>query len=403
VSSGSTAAAPVLRCEELTKRYVRGIERHHVRHLVPGRFGEPRPAEAFDALRSISFTMRSGDALGIVGPNGAGKSTLLKVVAGLTPPSQGRICLRGRVASIVELGVGFHPDLTGAENVQLTASLYGVTPAELSTRMAEVEAFAGIGDALDTPVKWYSTGMLARLGFALAVHLDAEVLVVDEVLSVGDEEFRQRCLEKLAEVRERGVTLLLVSHDLVLVDRLCDRVLHLERGVVVDDGPAHEVLDRYAGEGASSGRTWAGAPAALHGLAVSPSVIAPGDPFSVRAEVEVRRALDRLIVDVATRPRLPGVDLAPHTETTAVHSTVEVRAEHRGPGRVRVEAEVESLPLSGGVYECVLSLLDEEGAVPLAEAKVLLKVDGPTDHHAMVTVDGHWDLVRVGDVPGTGS
>jgi ABC-type polysaccharide/polyol phosphate transport system ATPase subunit len=389
----------VLRCEGLRKEYRRGVERHNLRHALPGSWGEPRGGEAFDALVDVSFEVRAGEAVGIVGPNGAGKSTLLKAVSGLVTPTAGSVAHRGRVASIVELGVGFHPDLTGVENVRLTAALHGLSAEGLAERLEAIAAFADIGDALDTPVKWYSTGMLARLGFAVAVHLDADLIVVDEVLSVGDQEFRERCQQRLWQMREAGATLLLVSHDLVMVDHLCDRALHLEQGRVVDDGPVHQVLDRYGGAGASTGQTWAGGPADIRSVALEPPVIAAGDAFVFIAELEVVRPLPALLLDFHVFPRLPGINVDDTQAVTALQERLVLDEEHRRPGRFRVVGEMPAFPASGGMYDCILTLVERDDGAPLAVARALLEVAGPRYEHAMVVLDSSFRMEHVGPVP----
>lgn len=385
---------PILVCDGIGKRYRRGAERHNARLLVPGPVGDPARDHGFDALKGVSFSIAEGEAVGIVGPNGAGKSTLLKVIAGLVAPSSGSVRHRGRVASIVELGVGFHPDLTGRENLRITASLHDLSTEEVDARLGAIEEFASIGDALDTPVKWYSTGMLARLGFALAAHLDADLLVVDEVLAVGDEEFRQQCQQRLWDLRDAGTTLLLVSHDLTMIDHLCSRALHLERGELVDDGPADQVLDRYGGVGAGSGRSWSGGPAVIRSASMEPEQIVSGEGFCLTAEVEVARPLERLALRFYTRFRVHGVEVDedPGSAAQGVNGMVEVPTEHLRPGRFTATAHVDSFRGSGGRYECVLSLVDRDDAAPLGVAAVPYEVRGPREKHAMIVLHADIEL-----------
>lgn len=202
-------------------------------------------AEEFWALREVSFEVARGDVLGIIGRNGAGKSTLLKVLSRIVEPSCGEAEIRGRVGSLLEVGTGFHPELTGRENIFLSGAILGMRRAEVRSRLDEIVAFSGVERFLDTPCKHYSSGMYARLGFAVAAHLPAEILLLDEVLAVGDAEFQRRCLGKVQEVRRDGRTVLFVSHDLAAVARLTGRCLWLDAGGVKACGPTAEVLAGY--------------------------------------------------------------------------------------------------------------------------------------------------------------
>jgi lipopolysaccharide transport system ATP-binding protein len=207
------------------------------------------------ALRDVAFAVARGEALGIVGPNGSGKTTLLSVVTGITEPTTGWLATRGRVASLLAVGAGFHPDLTGRDNVRLNGIVLGMRAAEVRRRFDEIVAFAGVERFIDTPVKHYSDGMYMRLAFAVALHLEPDIVLVDEGLAVGDAVFREQVLATLETTRDAGRAILLVSHDLAIVRRLCTRVLRLEAGRAVDIGPAAEVLGRYAASGPADGRT----------------------------------------------------------------------------------------------------------------------------------------------------
>jgi lipopolysaccharide transport system ATP-binding protein len=202
--------------------------------------------EEFWALKELSFEVGGGEVLGIVGSNGAGKSTLLKILSRVTDPSMGRVLLRGRVASLLEVGTGFHPELTGRENIFLNGAILGMSRREINQKRDEIVAFAEIDKFLDTPVKRYSSGMYVRLAFAVAAHLEPEILIVDEVLAVGDAKFQEKCLGKMREVSKgRGRTVLFVSHNLPAVSALCDRAILLERGRLVKSGSVQEVLTAY--------------------------------------------------------------------------------------------------------------------------------------------------------------
>lgn len=207
------------------------------------------------ALDGIDLEIRRGEAVALVGPNGAGKSTLLKLAGGILRPTSGTVAVDGRVTALIELGAGFHPEISGRENVVINGMLLGLSRAEVERKMPEILAFADIGSFADEPVKTYSSGMYVRLGFAVAVAAEPDILLVDEVLAVGDAAFTARCLDRLARMRRRGVTMVLVSHDLELVESFADRAVYLSAGVVVADGPCDTVVARYRSDVAGKAKT----------------------------------------------------------------------------------------------------------------------------------------------------
>jgi lipopolysaccharide transport system ATP-binding protein len=210
-----------------------------------GASGERLTRNDFWAVRDASFQLHEGDRLGLIGRNGAGKSTLLKILSRITDPTEGRVTLRGRVASLLEVGTGFHPELTGRENVYLNGTILGMRRAEITRKFDEIVAFAEIDKFLDTPVKRYSSGMYVRLAFAVAAHLQQEILLVDEVLAVGDAAFQKKSLGKMSEVAREGRTIVLVSHNLVAIEQLCTQAIWMDSGRIVDSGPAGDVVARY--------------------------------------------------------------------------------------------------------------------------------------------------------------
>ena len=255
-----------IKIENLSKRYRLGLTHAgSVRELANQAFGkllgrrskasDPAVMEAdrvedghFWALRDVDFTINEGEVLGIIGKNGAGKSTLLKLLSRITYPTAGRVEMHGRVASLLEVGTGFHPELTGRENVFLNGTILGMTRKEVSRQLDAIVDFAGIEKFLDTPVKRYSSGMTVRLGFAVAAHLDPEILIVDEVLAVGDVEFQNRCLGKMQSVAESGKTVLFVSHNLASIRTLTSRTVVLSKGRLLFDGPTAEGVTKYVSE-----------------------------------------------------------------------------------------------------------------------------------------------------------
>jgi ABC-type polysaccharide/polyol phosphate transport system ATPase subunit len=238
-----------IRAEQLWKRF-RADPRRHGREpnwrdlILHSRSWSPRGHYRW-ALRDLSFVVDPGEAVGVIGVNGSGKSTLLKILTGTMDPTAGRLDVEGRVGALIELQAGLHPELSGRENAIAYGSLLGLSRKRVRAGLDEVIEFAGVGGAVDRLVKFYSTGMKLRLGFAIAAHLEAPVLLVDEVLAVADADFQRRALDRLAVLRDAGATVVLVSHDLEVIEALCPRVVQLEEGKVVGDGPAGSVLAAY--------------------------------------------------------------------------------------------------------------------------------------------------------------
>ena len=216
--------------------------------LLGGKLIDARPGETFQAVDDVSLRIPQGAAIGIVGRNGSGKSTLLKLMAGISRPTSGSVRVQGRVSALIELGAGFHPEISGRENVFINGVMLGLTRREIARRFDEIVEFADVADFIDAPVRTYSSGMYMRLGFAVAVHVDADVLLVDEVLAVGDERFSLKCLDKFAEYKRRGKTTVLVTHGLDMVERFCDEALWLDEGKVRMSGDPRRVLHAYIGD-----------------------------------------------------------------------------------------------------------------------------------------------------------
>jgi ABC-2 type transport system ATP-binding protein len=204
--------------------------------------------DEFWALKGVDFEIPFGSTFGIIGSNGSGKSTLLKCLAGILSPDKGSVSCNGRMAALLELGAGFHPDLSGRENIYLNGAILGMTRSEIDRKLEEIIDFSGLEKFVDTPVKNYSSGMVVRLGFAVATNVDPEILIIDEVLAVGDESFQHRCHEKIESFRQEGRTIILVSHGLMQVAQLCSTVAWLEKGVIQEIGPSYEVIGKYAGQ-----------------------------------------------------------------------------------------------------------------------------------------------------------
>jgi lipopolysaccharide transport system ATP-binding protein len=300
-SLGETSGGPTTLRETLTSSWRRNTVR------------ADRPRELW-ALRDVGFEVARGDVIGLIGRNGAGKSTLLKILSRITEPTSGRAVVRGRVASLLEVGTGFHPDLTGGENVFLNGSMLGMSRADIRSRFDAIVEFAGIEPFIETPVKRYSSGMYMRLAFAVAAHLEPEILLVDEVLAVGDFEFQKKCLGKMEDVSRQGRTILFVSHNLGAISSLCSQTILLRSGQVCEIGPSPAVVERYLDEGASE--------------AASPLCSDAGHGPVRLVEIHVELAGHRapaaipvdspytVVLSIASEKRLEGVEIDLRVETT---------------------------------------------------------------------------------------
>ena len=302
--------SPPVVFESVWKKFRSGERHDSLRDLVPAMVksalrrrppdGELQKQE-FWALENVSFEVAAGEALGIIGPNGAGKSTTLKLLTRILRPNRGTSRVTGRIGALIEIAAGFHPDLTGRENVYLQGAIMGMKGAEVAKKFDAIVAFAGVGRFIDTQIKRYSSGMNARLGFAIAAHLDPEVLIIDEVLSVGDMAFQQRCVSRMTEFKRQGVTIVFVSHNLQAVSSLCDRALYLKRKPLAL-GPASEVIDQYVRE-AFTGTDTAESPdfrivsAELLDPDGGPvtAAVAPGAPLTARIEFEAREPFEEMM------------------------------------------------------------------------------------------------------------
>jgi lipopolysaccharide transport system ATP-binding protein len=243
---------PILEIQHITKKFKLGIKAEgylSLRDSIANPFKRKIQNDTtFFALNDVSFDVYPGQSIGIIGKNGAGKSTLLKILSKITPPTSGKIICRGRIASLLEVGTGFHPELTGRENIYMNGSILGMRRTEIKNHFDDIVNFSGVEKFLDTPLKRYSSGMQLRLAFAVAAHLEPEILIIDEVLAVGDAEFQKKCLGKMNEISKSGRTVIFVSHDMNAIEQLCNKGVILKKGILSEQGEIHELISHYLNE-----------------------------------------------------------------------------------------------------------------------------------------------------------
>jgi lipopolysaccharide transport system ATP-binding protein len=372
-----------------------------LRELAAGR----PPPPHFWALRDLSFEMPEGEVLGVVGHNGAGKSTLLKILSRITGPTRGRVEVRGRVASLLEVGTGFHPELTGRENVFLNGAILGMSRRELARRFDEIVDFAGIETFIDTPVKRYSSGMYVRLAFAVAAHIETDILLIDEVLAVGDAAFRAKCLRKMENAAQGGRTVLFVSHDLTALESLAHRCLLLEQGRLLADGAPREVLDTYLRRVEShASRPLDERERRGNGAAQLVEVrllesgderlqIACGSPLTLELTYDVLRPIRRAAIHV-TIYELRGREI-----TLLDSHAMSGRLETFEPGRVQILCHLDRLPLQPTQYWLNISLRSARelvDSVPHATTFTIAAGDfygtGSLPESGPVLLRGRWEV-----------
>ncbi len=342
--------APVIRVVDVSKRF----RLHHEKSVKERLLAFRRPhAEDFWALRHVGFEVAPSQTVGLIGANGSGKSTLLKLIGGILSPTDGYVERRGRMAALLELGAGFHPDLTGRENVYMNASILGLSRAQTDASFDAIVDFSGIEEFIDNQVKFYSSGMYVRLAFAVAVHVDPEILLIDEVLAVGDEPFQRKCMTRIKRFQQEGRTMILVSHGLEVVRQLCDRVLMLERGEVVADGKPQETLrayrERYEPQVQDQPDVRGNRRLTIERMAVTDGHgrprdrFEPGDRLGVELEVDVSEPVDDPVVGVAIYNHL---DQLVYGTNTALRNVDLGRVD----GRRRLRIDFGAIPMVEGQY-----------------------------------------------------
>jgi lipopolysaccharide transport system ATP-binding protein len=386
---------------------VEGVSRRFTVHAQANRTlkdwfvarGRIRASEVW-ALQDVSLRVEPGQALGLVGRNGSGKSTLLRLLSGIIKPTSGRLEVGGRVGSLLELGAGFHPDFSGRENVYLNGSIHGLRRRQIDELMDEIVSFAELERFIDLPVRTYSSGMYMRLGFAVAAHIRADVLLLDEVFAVGDEAFQRKCFGKIFEFKQRGGTIVFVSHDAAAVERLCDRAVLLKGGRLVFDGPTHEAIVQYhrllaaeesPDELRAGLRSWGDLRARIETVQVLDAdgderfQFAAGEPLALRLRVVADEALPPPRLSLELRDD-HGILLASAAADTAALGWEEA------PGERIVRFDVDRLPLADGRFHLRLALGDHHLIDDAASFVVV-----PTDEsQAVLLLDGRWSLQESG-------
>lgn len=321
----------------------------------------------FIALKDLSFDLRAGHTIGLIGHNGSGKSTLLKIIGGIIDPTEGEILRRGRLAALLELGAGFHPDLTGRENVFMNAAILGMDREETENKFDQIVEFAGIGEFIDTQVKFYSSGMYVRLGFSVAIHTDPDILLVDEVLAVGDEAFQRKCLDKISEFQKDGRTIVLVTHNLSQVLDLCDRAILLDHGTLVFDGPASDAVEEFRKILNSSDSNPTPVPigdsliqtvSVLNSDSHTTSVVKLGTNFQISVKLKKFFETPNLICSLAIMNR----------QNQLVFGCQVNRTSHNGiQDEALVNFKIEDARLSSGIYSINISLVNGDNHIHIED------------------------------------
>lgn len=398
MSSNVRSSDAAITVDHLSKRFRLFHERHQ--SLKQSLLNRRRATfEEFWALRDVSFQVGKGETFGIVGHNGSGKSTMLKCLTSILKPDKGSVHVEGSISALLELGAGFHPELSGRENVFLNAAILGVPRRQIQARFDEIVEFSGLQQFIDTPVKNYSSGMFVRLGFAVAVNVDPDVLIIDEVLAVGDSEFQAKCNDKIAEFRDRGKTIVLVTHSMSDVVKICQRAAWLDHGVLRMVGDPYDIVDGYTGAARSSrrvegqaGTRWGSGEAIVESAELldadgcPATVCVTGQPYTIRLHLNAAAPVDNpdLTVEITD---LNGVLV------TAVSSVARGFRIPSINGPTVVDFSIDSLPLLDGTYELSVMMLDESRQRELDIRRKCLRFDvnhGASRDQGLMTITGSW-------------
>ena len=396
-------STPAIRVDSLWKNFRLYHERNRYLKAAMLR-GRRARYEEFWALQDVSLTVAKGATVGVIGSNGSGKTTLLKCLTGIYTPERGSVHIEGNVAALLELGAGFHAELSGTENIYLNGSILGMSKKEIDNKFDSIVEFAGLEQFIDTPVKNFSSGMVVRLGFSIATHVEPEVLLIDEILAVGDQAFQRKSTEKIEQFRRDGRTILVVSHSLGLVQQLCDTVVWLEKGHVKMTGPASDVISEYTGttygnfarEDASSKTRWGSGEAQITQVTTLDAseqpidTLSSGDEFRLRLELNSHVRIESPVLRVQMET-MSG-ELVWSTTTQRGTATLRVLD---GPAVAMLQ--IPSLPLADGTYYVSVSIADATGATEFDHCQHWAKihvVGGQPNDGGVVALPSSWSIGR---------
>ena len=358
----------ILRASQISKTYKlrRSTGKRSLKETILSRLFQRFKGEEFWALKEVSFNLHKGETLGVIGPNGSGKSTLLSIIAGTTFYDSGFLEINGRISSILELGAGFHPDLTGRENIFLYASILGMSKAEIHEKFNSIAEFSGIESFIDTPVKHYSSGMYVRLAFSVAVEVNPDILLVDEVLAVGDEEFRKKCLDRIHQFKKDQKSILFVSHDLDMIEKISDRVLFLNKGQIHSVGSPKSVLRDYRNEGAKlslrakSAKEWGTKEALIEECIITDNTgrglfsYESGSDMYITINYDFKKEIKDPVFGISIRDLKGNVCFGTNTYLDGF------RTGSLGPGKGSIRAKLERINLQTGDYTLSIAIHSED-------------------------------------------
>jgi ABC-2 type transport system ATP-binding protein len=390
-----------LQADSVSKRY--RIYHNKSRTLKEAIFRGRGQYEDFDALSDVSLTVHQGESVGILGANGSGKSTLLKLIARIIRPDRGSVTVNGTVSALLEVGAGFHPEYTGRENIYLYGALLGLNRAEINARFGEIVEFSGLERFIDNPVKNYSSGMYMRLGFAVAIHVDPDIILIDEVLAVGDASFQKRCLDRIADLQGAGRTIAFVSHDLGTMRELCQRAIWLDEGRMMVDGPVDRAIGLYTQSqdkrgqvhAVDSGRLqrWGSGEVTIEGMrlldarGIDTSALQYGQPGTIELEVECRQQLRGVSAGV-------GVFKRDGTYCTGISMAFDECIASLTPGRHQVRLQFEALNLNAGAYVLDIGLVESgTGHIyDFSSREHVLEVHGAARGEGIFVIPHRWQV-----------
>ena len=392
-------SSPVVVVENVSKKYRLYRERNNSLKIAIMRGGRAK-VDMFWALQDVSFEVYEGSTTGLIGENGSGKSTMLKCLARILRPDTGSVSVTGKMSALLELGAGFHPELSGRENVFLNGAILGLKQKELAAKFDDIVDFAGIGQYIDEPVKNYSSGMYVRLGFSVAINVEPDILLVDEVLAVGDEAFKRKCLERFADLKNSGKTVIIVSHSMGSVINMCDHVIWFKKGRKMADGDPRQVVEAYTGSitlsehrPTETGDRWGSGEARIERVTLldrsggQTTRVGSGEPLTVRLWYATSQPVERPVFSVSLQT-LQGVVIS--NPTTREGGEVPEKLDGSG----WVDLVIEHFPILPGTYDITASLTDFTLAHPYDVRRNVLRMDvdrkGPVETNGILSLGGHW-------------